>query len=354
MYTLQEFKTVFDPILKEFLDKRINEFLRNTTDPFVRDFVLYSKTLSLAGGKRIRPYIAYIMYTASGGKNTEAALRLFVCFEIFHMFALMHDDVMDKQDKRHGIATVHAYVLERLKENDRTGDLENVAKAQGILAGSLFFSWAMELFLDDKEFPGKNLKIAHDYFYKMVDEVCLGQIFDIDTTSRKVTPEELVTQKTILKTSRYTFVRPAQIGAHLADPNNKLDDYLENLGTKLGIAFQLQDDLLDIIGDTKKLEKNILRDVADRQSTFFTNFVLHKGSKMQREKFLHYFGNELNSGEQEEVINIFTESGAIDAGKKLILQNLEEAKRLINMADLGNDYKKTCLDLIQIMQDRQN
>src|SRR3989304_5704146 len=265
MYSLKEFKQIFDPVLEEFLEKRISEFLQNTSDPFIKDFVSYSKNLTLAGGKRVRPYIAYVMYVANGGRNIEGAIKLFVSLEIFHMFALIHDDIMDKQNKRHGVETIHAYVLKKLKEQKRTGDIENVAKSQGILMGDLFFSWALEIFLDNKSFPKDNISKAHDYFYMMVDEVCLGQILDVDITTREEALVELINEKTRLKTSRYTFVRPMQIGAHLAHPNNNLDEYCEILGTKLGIAFQLQDDLLDIIGDPKILEKNILRDVADRQ-----------------------------------------------------------------------------------------
>lgn len=354
MYTLKEFKEKFDPILSEFLENRINEFSKNTSDPFIKDFVAYSKTLTMSGGKRLRPYIAYVMYTASGGTDTENAIRLFISFEIFHMFALIHDDIMDKQNKRHGVDTIHAYVLQKLKEDKRIGDIENVAKAQGILMGSLFFSWAMEIFLDNKSFPQENIAKAHDYFYKMVDEVCMGQIMDIDTTSRETTEEKLVNDKTMLKTARYTFVRPMQIGAHLADANNNLDDYSEKLGTMLGIAFQLQDDLLDIIGDTKILEKNILRDVSDNQHTFFTNFVFKNGTDEQKEKLSKYLGTELGSDEQKEVIDIFINSGSIDAGKKTIMENLEEAKKVINKSELSKDYKNTSLDLVKLMENRQS
>lgn len=354
MYSLKEFKEIFDPLLKEFLDKRIDEFLEKTSDPFIKDFVLYSNKLTLSGGKRIRPYIAYVMYKANGGKNAEAAIRLFVAFEIFHTFALIHDDVMDKQNKRHGVNTIHAYILTKLKEGNRVADLDNASKAQAILIGDLYFSWALEIFLDNKNFPEKNLSKAHDYFYKMIDEVCLGQILDIDTTTREIAAEELITDKTRLKTSRYTFVRPAQIGAHLANPDNDLDEYSEKLGTKLGMAFQLQDDLLDIIGDVKILEKNILRDVSDRQHTFFTNYIFTKGSSQQKEKFLTFFGKELSKNQQQEVIKIFIEAGAIDEGKKLILQNLNYAKIIIGDSKLSNEYKDICFDLIKIMQERQN
>ena len=351
---LAEFKKIFDPVLEDFLENRINEFSKNTSDAFIKDFISYSKTLTLTGGKRVRPYIAYVMYVANGGKDIENAIRLFISLEIFHMFALIHDDIMDKQNKRHGVDTIHAYVLKKLKEQKRTGDIENVARAQGILLGDLFFSWAMEIFLDNRSFLPENISKAHDYFYKMVDEVCLGQILDIDTTTKESALEELINEKTRLKTSRYTFVRPMQIGAHLANPENNLDQYSESLGTKLGIAFQLQDDLLDIIGDPKILKKNILRDVSDHQHTFFTNFVFTNGAKVQIEKLLNYFGKELNTSEQKDVIEVFINSGAVDSGKKIIMENLGEAKNIIENSGLNDEYKTACFDLVKIMEDRQS
>lgn len=188
----------------------------------------------------------------------------------------------------------------------------------------------------------------------MVDEVCLGQIMDIDTTTREATDEELINEKTRLKTSRYTFVRPMQIGAGLANITHGMDDFCENLGTKLGVAFQLQDDLLDIIGDPKVLEKNILRDIADHQHTFFTNFVLEHGTAWQKKYFNGVFGKELDNKKREKIKSLFIESGAIKKGEEIIARNLEEAKIIINESTLEDEYKNTCLSLVKIMESRQN
>lgn len=354
MYSLKEFKSVFDPILEEFLDKRINEFLKKTSDPFIKNFVLYSKQLTMAGGKRVRPYIAYVMYAAMGGRKSEDALKLLIALEIFHTFALMHDDIMDKADTRHGVKTLHAFVLNKLKLDKRIGDVENVAKAQGILVGDLYFSWAMEIFLDNKNFSKENLSKAHEYFYKMVDEVVLGQMIDIDITTRANAESDLTNEKTRLKTSRYTFVRPMQIGAGLANINHGMENFCESLGTKLGIAFQLQDDLLDIIGDPKILAKSILRDIADRQHTFFTDYVLEHGTNQQKQTLSSFFGKELNDTQKMEIINIFTNTGSIDKGKQKIMQNLEEAKQIILGSNLEQEYVNICLDLVKLMKDRQS
>ncbi len=354
MYSLKEFKTIFDPLLEEFLNYRINQFLENTSDPFIKEFISYSKNLTLAGGKRVRPYIAYVMYCAMGGTDIQSALKLFLSLEIFHTFALMHDDIMDKANTRHGVSTIHAHVLDRLKEQKRVSDTKNVSIAQGILVGDLYFSWAMEIFLDSNNFPKENLNKAHDYFYQMVDEVVLGQMIDIDITTRETADLNLITEKTRLKTSRYTFVRPMQIGAGLANINHAFDDFCENLGTKLGVAFQLQDDLLDIIGNPKILEKSILRDIADHQHTFFTNYVFVNGTSTQKNKLGEFFGKEPNDEDTKEIIKIFQESGAINAGKNEVIKNVEEAEKIIENSSLEEEYKKICFDLANLMKSRQS
>lgn len=354
MQTIEEFKNKFDPILEDFLNKRIELFLKDTNDPFVSDFVKYSKTLTLSGGKRLRPYIAYLMYLNSGGKDIESAMKLFVAFEVFHIFALMHDDIMDKQTKRHGVSTLHTYVLEKLKNDKRVGDIQNVANAQGVLVGDLFFSWALEIFLDNNNFPRENLNKAHDYFYKMVDEVCLGQILDIDMTTRNDASENIINEKTRLKTSRYTFVRPAQIGAHLANPNNDLDDFLERLGTSLGLAFQIQDDLLDIIGDPKVLNKNIFADIEERQHTFFTNYIFEKGDDTQKEQLKKLLGKKLEDKDYIEIKKLFTDSGAIEEGKKIIEEYLTKSQGLIKNSGLNDDSKSSFLNLISLIRKRSD
>ena len=349
---LAEFKKIFDPVLEDFLENRINEFSKNTSDAFIKDFISYSKTLTLTGGKRVRPYIAYVMYVANGGKDIENAIRLFISLEIFHMFALIHDDIMDKQNKRHGVDTIHAYVLKKLKEQKRTGDIENVARAQGILLGDLFFSWAMEIFLDNRSFLPENISKAHDYFYKMVDEVCLGQILDIDTTTRESALEELINEKTRLKTSRYTFVRPMQIGAHLANPENNLDQYSESLGTKLGIAFQIQDDLFDLTLTPDKKYKTVLSDMRTHQQTIFTQFILDSGSKKNKSELLALWGSDLTPADRPRVINLFKSSGALSYGIQEMNTNFEEALSVLEASQLPRKYKIELRELVNTIRNR--
>lgn len=263
MTDLAEFKKEFDIVLKEYLDKKIETFSRNISDSFIIDIVGYPQKLIESGGKRIRPYIAYLMYQALGGKDNENAMRLFISLELFHNFALIHDDIMDKSFIRHGIQTVHEYVKEKLEEEGRSGDLSHLGNSQAILIGDILFAWSLEIIDNDKNFDQEKLKTAKKYFYKMLGDVFLGQIIDVDIASRKDIPKELTDKKDLLKTASYTFIRPLQIGAALIKIDENIEKFCEDLGLNLGLAFQIQDDLLDSENTqtrkeaTKKIEEHL-------------------------------------------------------------------------------------------------
>jgi geranylgeranyl diphosphate synthase type I len=253
MNDLKEFKKTFDPILKQYLSKKIETFSKNINDPFILDLVNYPQKLVESGGKRIRPYVAYLMYDALGGKKTEKALELFVSLELFHNFALIHDDIMDKDSIRHGVQTVHEYVKDKLQKEKRSGDLNHIGKSQAILLGDILLCWAFSVF-DEVKFDEDKLRSVKTFFNKMADDVFLGQVIDIDIYSRKDIPKELIDKKDELKTASYSFIRPLQIGASLVKIDKDTEEFCEDLGLNLGLAFQLQDDLLDFENTRTKQE----------------------------------------------------------------------------------------------------
>jgi geranylgeranyl diphosphate synthase type I len=349
MYSLKEFKKNFDPILEKFLKNKLESFNSLTTDEFIRDFVSHTNKLFI-GGKRLRPYLAYFMYKAYGGKYDWKAMQLFVTLEIFHLFALVHDDIMDKASIRRGEKTVNKYIYDNIRG---FGDLKHIANSQAILVGDLLMSWSMDNFINIG-FEQNNFDKAREYLYKMIDEVILGQMLDVDISTKEMPEKKLIDEKTRLKTSRYTCVRPMQIGASLADINYNQEEFLEELGTKVGIAFQMQDDLLALIGSEKSLTKDILIDVEEHQHTFYTNFIFENATHSQKEEFKRYFGKKLSKEEKENAKNLFIKSGAIDAGKKEIIKMLTIARELIANSSLKREFKKGMNDLLDIMERRQS
>ncbi len=294
MDNLKEFKKAFDPILKQYLDEKIKTFSGNINDPFILDIIAYPQKLIESGGKRIRPFVAYLMYKALGGKETEKALELFISLELFHNFALIHDDIMDKDSTRHGVQTAHEYAKERLQKEDRNGDLNHLGNSQAILLGDLLLTWAFSVF-DEVNFDEDKLKSAKLFFNKMANDVILGQIIDIDIVSRRDIPKELIDKKDKLKTASYTFIRPLQIGASLATIDRETEKFCEDLGLNLGLAFQLQDDLLDFENtETKQETIRKIEEYLEKSRSMIEKSKLNSSYKKEFYQFIATIRNRKN------------------------------------------------------------
>lgn len=233
---LQDFKKEFDIHLKIILDKKIEQISSYTKNPNIIDYINHANQIALVGGKRIRPFIAYLFYLAFGGKKQGRVIKILVALEIFHLFALIHDDIMDKDQLRHGIPTSQVYIANELrKKGDK--DFVHLGLSQAILVGDLFFNWAWEIVGQEKS--------INKLFSEMVDGTAVGQMLDVESKNKPL-DQTLIYEINYLKTARYSFIYPLLIGASLAkELNSEEIKFLNDIGLNLGMAFQAQDDIFD-------------------------------------------------------------------------------------------------------------
>ncbi|MDD2962136.1 MAG: polyprenyl synthetase family protein [Muribaculaceae bacterium] len=218
------------------------------------------------GGKRLRPVLLMMCCDALGG-NSAFAVNSAVGLELFHNFTLLHDDVMDKADKRRGMPTVHC----RWNENT------------AILSGDAMLTLATQYITTIID-PAK-LKPTLDLFNKTAIEIYEGQQYDVDYESKEnVTVDEYLNMIR-LKTS-VLFGCACRIGAILASASNKVQDAIYNYGVNLGLAFQLQDDYLDVYGNEETFGKEIGGDIVNAKHTFMLISAFADADNKQR--------NELN------------------------------------------------------------
>ncbi len=340
---IREFKKTFDRSLKRYLRRKIGAYRRLTSDSFILDTIGYAETLALAGGKRVRPYMAYITYKAAGGRSDAKAIELFIALELFHLFALVHDDIMDRGQERHGRPTTHIRVASEMKRLKRAGDIERLGEAQAILLGDLLFAWANELMANS---------VCSQTFFKMVNEVMVGQMIDVDLMSRPSVSGQLINDKMRLKTAGYTFVRPMQMGAALAGANGKTARFCEEYGLPLGIGFQIQDDFLDLNQSVRVAGKTVFSDLKDRQHTVFTQHIFESGNKKYIQELKGLFGKTLSETHRARVRNLFTESGAFSEGERLIRQSFSRAERAVHKAGFSKTKAQPFLDLISYIRAR--
>ncbi len=214
-------------------------------------------------GKRIRPLLVQLGYFLFKD-DVDASLMPSLSVEIFHNFTLMHDDIMDQAPLRRGKPTVH------------TKWDKNVA----ILSGDTMFVKAYETLA---QIDSKYLPEALRLFNKCSVEVCEGQQLDMDFETRNNVSVDEYIEMIRLKTA-VLLGFSLRLGALIAGADEEQQLLLENFGQKIGIAFQLKDDLLDVFGEQAKVGKQIGGDIIANKKTFLLINALEKAEGIEAEK----------------------------------------------------------------------
>ena len=200
-----------------------------------------------AGGKRVRPQLAIIASQMFGGKEEEV-LPVALALEVFHNFTLLHDDVMDKAQVRRGRATVH------VKWNENTA----------ILSGDQMIIEAYKLLA---EVPADKLAKVLKMFNQMGTEICEGQQYDVDFESQEEVSIEEYLKMIRLKTA-VLLANALKMGAYIAGAKDEQQEMLYEFGIHIGLAFQIQDDILDVWGNPETFGKAVGGDISCNKKTF--------------------------------------------------------------------------------------
>lgn len=246
--------------VETFMTKMYGE---NTIPPQLQDSMEYSL---LAGGKRLRPILLFASYHAFQEETYEKALRTATALEMIHTYSLVHDDLpaMDDDDYRRGKLTNH-------KKFD---------EATAILAGDALLTNAFELISSDQELTAEEKVFLMQALSHASgpEGMVAGQILDMEGEKRKLTLAELEDVHRLKTGKLISFAIIA--GAYLGDATKEQLVYLEEFADYLGLIFQVQDDILDVIGDAEKLGKPVGSDVENTKSTY-PNLLGLDGAKAQ-------------------------------------------------------------------------
>jgi len=205
--------------------------------PEAADMVDELRRLVAAGGKRIRPAFCYWGYRAAGGEDCEPIVRAAAALELFHTFALIHDDVMDESETRRGQPSTYARFA-----GARAGEpgALRYGRSVAVLTGDLAAVLADEALIGSG-FPPERLLPALRRYARMREEVAAGQFLDVRGPAGTAQADRVAS----LKTGAYTVEGPLHIGALLAGGSPELLAALSRFGRPLGLAFQFRDDVLD-------------------------------------------------------------------------------------------------------------
>lgn len=290
----RKFKMIYNG-QKKIIEQRLQKIFENRTP---RSLYEPSSYLLKSGGKRLRPLLVLLAVKAVGGRFAQA-YNAAVAVELLHNFTLVHDDIMDNADKRRGRFTLH-------KKYDT-----NTA----ILAGDSLLSIAYEYLLKDCNGNAKEILAS---FTKGLVEVCEGQSLDKEFETRNnVSMNDYLIM--IQKKTAAMAEMCCSVGAKIGKGTKAEINALENYGRNIGIAFQIQDDLLDLTADEAEFGKVIGGDLIEGKKTylFIKAYEIAKG---EDKKIL--FEMILNKGIQrnqvEKFKEIFSRLGVLDQAKKSV------------------------------------
>lgn len=332
--TLVEFKSIVDPYLQKYFAKKIGE--AGKIDIIAEETVRLIMDYTMAGGKRIRPAFLYFGYLASGGKKGKKILETSICVELLHSFLLIHDDIIDRDATRHGVATMHERFKAIGARYKLTHDYDHFGNSMAMLAGDMSAAMACETVFGSSFSPAIIVK-ALNKLQEIVFITVPGEMMDVIMQYAEEATEEEILKMYECKTARYTFEGPLQLGCILAGGDKKMLKHLSDYALPLGKAFQIQDDILGIFGDEKKIGKPVGSDIIEGKQTLLVIRALESGSAGQKSILNKYLKKKtLTQKEIDEFRAVIVETGALEYAQKLAADFILTSMRAIKKADIKN------------------
>jgi geranylgeranyl diphosphate synthase type II len=332
--------------LKTKVDRHIFEFLPLRHDIPEIDF-LYKmmRDYPSRAGKGLRPGLLLIFNRAFGGSD-EKALNTAAALELFQNWIVIHDDIEDQSDLRRGLPALHIKHGVPLALN--AGDA---------LAGKM---WEMLLKNRDVLGADKTLQI-YDEFLFMYSQTTEGQHIELSWVNDRIwnLTEENYFNMCRRKTAWYTCITPSWTGALIAGAHSSFREILIKFGMDLGIAFQIQDDVLNLVGDIGKYGKEIAGDLWEGKRTLVIIHLLSKCSSDERDfiiSTLNKIREEKAKSEIDTILQIAKKYGSIQYSMDISQQLAKSARQIFTDSIDGSinwHYRKIILDLIDFMVNRE-
>lgn len=285
------------------------------------------------GGKRIRPVLMMLTYELFRD-NSEDIIMPACAIETYHNYTLLHDDLMDNADLRRGHQTVH-------KKWDA-----NTA----ILSGDSMLVLAYQRMAQCD--PAK-LKPVLDLFSKTALEIGEGQQYDMDFEHRNDVTEDEYIEMIRLKTS-VLLACSMKIGAILADAPAADADNLYRFGEQVGLAFQLQDDYLDVYGDPSVFGKAIGGDIVSNKKTYMLINAMNRADSEQRRRLSKWIGaKDFDAGEKIAAVRaIYDEIGIDRLALEKINHYFRQSRKYIDAVSVDRERKAELMNYVSVMMKR--
>ncbi|MCC2277729.1 polyprenyl synthetase family protein [Streptomyces sp. ET3-23] len=321
-----------ETVLEDFLAERI----RSADSPQIVDLVGVLRGLLFAGGKLIRPAMCICGWHAAGGKGDAGpVVRVAASLELFHAFALIHDDVMDGSETRRGRPSAQRALAALHRDRELPGNSDRFGTNAAILLGDLALCWSDDIFLTAGLTPAQ-VQVARPVLQDMRTEIMLGQYLDLLHTGRlgggvRAIDEALTAIR--FKTAKYTFERPLQLGAALAGSSRSITDACSAYALPIGEAFQLRDDLLGVFGDCATTGKPTIDDLRDGKHTVLMSLAALRAAPSQLRVLKTCVGSPTLDEDQAGAVRVvLEETRARQDVERMIARRRHEALEALDRA----------------------
>ena len=311
----------------------------------------------LRGGKRLRPAFAYWGWRAVAPTDRAAesdVLLLFSALELLHACALVHDDVIDASATRRGLPTVHRHFADRHRERNWHGSSEQFGVSTAILLGDLSLVWADDI-ITSADLPLGARRRVQRVWADIRTEVLGGQFLDIVAEASGAETVESAMNVNTFKTASYTVTRPLQLGAAAAADRPEVQATFHQVGTDLGVAFQLRDDVLGVFGDPAVTGKPSGDDLRSGKRTVLLAEAMRRADSSDplAAKLLRTsIGTDLSDAQVRELCQVIESVGAIAAVEGRIEFLTGQALALLDAAPIDANAKIGLAELARLASNR--
>lgn len=328
------FKDYYRGITLE-LDKVINDYnsdlIKNKTGYLKKNLEFFTNLNS--NGKMIRGFLINFGYKISSSKNSNYSMPLALAYEIFQTSILIHDDVIDNDNFRRGKETI-SYANYKNYSNYNKEEAKKTSDSIAICTGDYGFYEANQVIVKNYR-NDSNLSDILSYFNdivlktingELIDVVltfeCKNNIFNIDNLEKNI----IDTYK--LKTAYYTIIGPLCLGMILGGISSERIDDITKFGEKIGIAFQIQDDILGIYGNN--IGKVVGSDIKEFKQTILYSYLTRKSNEYMGELLKYYGKTDIMVEDIDSVKKIFKDSGAYDYAYNYMNNLYDEGLNMLN------------------------
>lgn len=367
-----------DPLfkLKNEIEKELSKFFNDKTKQVkskekpkeLLGMIENLKEFVLSGGKRIRPIFFCYGHLIAGGEKKEDIIKTAVSIELIHSYFLIHDDIIDKDNFRHNDLSMHCKYKKEYENKFKHWKSKNSRKksqsggsfreehfgvSMAVLMGDFASSLGYEV-LACSNFP-PNLKIkAVEKLNQIISNTITGEVIDIVLAGYPNTNINEVIKMQEYKTAKYTIEGPLHLGAILAGADEKFLKSISEFAIPLGIAFQIQDDIIGVFGNKERIGKPVGADIKEGKKTLLLIKTFERADKEQLKILSESIGNKnINLNEINAVREIIKKTGSLEYSLEKIKELIELSKARIEEMEISEKYKERLLRLADFMAKRK-